>query len=53
MINSFFLGDRTTLLVQDTMDNQFSLEAPGHLSFCKDESIGIQLDTNALMTFKG
>jgi ABC-type Fe3+/spermidine/putrescine transport system ATPase subunit/ABC-type spermidine/putrescine transport system permease subunit II len=51
VVSSFFLGDRTKLMVKDPSDQIFNLETPGHLSFTRDDAVGIDLDTASFMTF--
>ena len=51
VVSSFFLGDRTKLMVKDPSDQIFNLETPGHLSFARDDAVGIDLDTASFMTF--
>jgi len=49
---SFFLGDRTRLLVQDIGPEPVIVEAPGDCGLHEGDSVGLALDPNALLTLR-
>jgi putative spermidine/putrescine transport system ATP-binding protein len=50
VLSSFFLGDRTRLLVNGDTPEPLKVEAPGRQAFRKDETVDIRLDLAALFT---
>jgi ABC-type Fe3+/spermidine/putrescine transport system ATPase subunit/ABC-type spermidine/putrescine transport system permease subunit II len=52
VVNSFFMGDRTRLILDGSDLNPLKVEAPGRQSFRAGESVGIQLEPQSLFTLK-
>jgi putative spermidine/putrescine transport system ATP-binding protein len=50
VLSSFFLGDRTRLLVNGDTPEPLKVEAPGRQAFRKGETVDIRLDLEALFT---
>ena len=50
VLSSFFLGDRTRLLVNGDTPEPLKVEAPGRQAFRKNERVDIRLDMEALFT---
>lgn len=50
VISSFFMGDRTRLLVNGKTPESIKVEAPGRQSFQKGETVDIRIDLEALFT---
>jgi putative spermidine/putrescine transport system ATP-binding protein len=50
VISSFFMGDRTRLLVNGKTPEPIKVEAPGRQSFQKGETVDIRIDLEALFT---
>ncbi|WP_372682989.1 ATP-binding cassette domain-containing protein, partial [Desulfosarcina sp.] len=50
VVSSFFMGDRTRLLVNGKTPEPIRVEAPGRQSFQKGEMVDIRIDLEALFT---
>lgn len=50
VLSSFFLGDRTRLLVNGDTPEPLKVEAPGRHAFHKNETVGIRFNSEALFT---
>ncbi len=50
VISSFFMGDRTRLIVNGKTPEPIRVEAPGHQSFQKGETVDIRIDLETLFT---
>ena len=50
VVSSFFMGDRTRLIVNGTMPIPLKVEAHGRQSFTKGQIVDIKLDLQSLFT---
>ena len=50
ILASFFMGDRTRLIVKGSAPEHLTIEASGHQSFIKGHQVDIEIDPSALLT---
>ncbi len=50
ILNSFFMGDRTRLIVKNPFDTQLTIDCSGQHSFVKGQLVDIQIEPAALLT---
>jgi len=50
ILASFFMGDRTRLIVKGSAPGHLTIEASGHQSFIKGHQVDIEIESSALLT---
>jgi putative spermidine/putrescine transport system ATP-binding protein len=50
VLNSFFMGDRTRLIVKGPSDTQLTIDSDGQQSFVKGQPVDIHIEPSALLT---
>ena len=52
VVASFFMGDRTRLIINGSTVENLTIETVGQQSFVKGQAIDIKIDPSALLTLK-